>query len=70
MKGMYTCISTVMIHRVNSHLLPPALTGRESPLKTTPMMSLESGLSSSETNSESEEVTEKDNHNQNRGGGC
>ena len=73
MKGMYTFISTVMIHRVNSHLLPLALTGRESPLKTlvtTPMRSLESGLSSSETHSESEEVTEKGNHNQNRGGGC
>jgi hypothetical protein len=67
------CISTVMIHGVNSHLLPLALTGRESPLKilvTTPTKSLESGLSSSETHSESEEATEKGHHNQNRGGGC
>ena len=73
MKGMYTCISTVMIHRVNSHLLPLALTGRESPLKTvvtTPTRSLESGLSSSETHSESEEVTEKGHHIENRRGGC
>ena len=40
------------------------LTGKESPLKTTPTKSLESGLSSSE----SEEVTEKGHHNQNSGG--
>ena len=55
---------------VNNIVLPLALTGRESPLKTTPMMSLESGLSSSETHSESEEVTEKGHHIENRGGGC
>ena len=34
------------------------------------MMSLESGLSSLETHSESEEVTEKGYHIENRGGGC
>ncbi len=44
------------------------LIGKESPLKSTPMNSLESGLSSSETHSESEEDTEKGYHNQNSGG--
>ncbi len=66
-KGMYMCISTIMIHIVNSHLLLLALTGRESPLKTlvtTQTKSLESGLSSSETHSESEEDTEKGHYNQ------
>ena len=52
------------------NVLPLALTGRESPLKATPMMNLESGLSSSETHSESEEVTENGHHIEHRGGGC
>ena len=70
----YTCISTVMIHRMNSHLLPLALTGREGVssqnIGNYSHEDFGSGLSSSETHSESEKVTEKGIYNQNRGGGC